>query len=139
MSEDGREMFNYTGVCKFCGQMQTIQSAHVWPQHVIDEHVTRKCDCEEAKKYNRRMEAKEGAEKAVEKLFGPESKLQIKYGIELNRDLEAFMLEVVALISDGKLYSCTIEEGRVKIRIAITGDGNIKLKWTYSESEEEKT
>ena len=138
MSEAKQEMFSYTGACRFCGQMKTIQSAHVWPAEVIDEHVTRQCECDEAQKYNRRMEAKEGAEKAVEKLFGDTSRLQIRYGIQLNEDLKEFMLEVVGLISDGKLYSCSIDEGSVKIRIWITADDRIKLKWTYSTSEEEK-
>ena len=43
-----KDLFSYTGVCRFCGQMKTIQSAHVWPEHVIDEEVTRQCDCTEA-------------------------------------------------------------------------------------------
>lgn len=137
MNEAG-EMFSYTGVCRFCGQMKTIQSSHVWPEHVIDEHITRECECEEARKYNRRMEAKKNADKAVEKLFGEDSKLSMRYGVKLADDLKDFMLNVVALISEGKLYSCSIDEGRVKIRIAITGTGIIKLKWVYSESEEEK-
>lgn len=136
MNEAG-EMFSYTGVCRFCGQMKIIQSAHVWPQHVIDEHVTQECDCKDAEKYSRRMEAKKNADKAVEKLFGEDSKLSMRYGVKLADDLKDFMLNVVALISEGKLYSCSIDEGRVKIRIAITGTGIIKLKWVYSESEEE--
>ena len=138
MNEDGMELFTYTGACRFCGQMKTIQSSHVWPEHVIDEHITRECECEEARKYNRRMEAKENAEKAVEKLFGDTSRLQTRYGIQLDEGLKEFMLEVVSLISEGRLYSCVIDEGRVKIRIAITGEGMIRLKWTYSTSEEEK-
>lgn len=36
-----KDLFSYTGVCRFCGQMKTIQSAHAWPEHVIDEEVTR--------------------------------------------------------------------------------------------------
>ena len=81
---------------------------------------------------------RKGRKKAVEKLFGDTSRLQIRYGIQLNEDLKEFMLEVVGLISDGKLYSCSIDEGNVKIRIWITADDRIKLKWTYSTSEEEK-
>lgn len=133
-----QELFSYTGACRFCGQMKTIQSAHVWPHHVIDEEVTRQCDCDEAKKYARRMKAKKNADKAVEKLFGEDSKLSMRYGVKLADDLKDFMLNVVEMISEGKLYSCSIDEGHVKIRIAITGNGIIKLKWVYSESEEEK-
>ena len=133
-----QELFSYTGACRFCGQMKTIQSAHVWPHHVIDEEVTRQCDCDEAKKYTRRMKAKKNADKAVEKLFGEDSKLSMRYGVKLADDLKDFMLNVVEMISEGKLYSCSIDEGHVKIRIAITGNGIIKLKWVYSESEEEK-
>jgi len=133
-----KDLFSYTGVCRFCGQMKTIQSAHAWPEHVIDEEVTRQCDCTEARKYVRREEAKKNAEKAVEKLFGEQSKLKLLYGVELAEDLQDFMLQVVGMISDGKLYSCSVDEGRVKIRIAMNANGVIKLRWTYSASEEEK-
>lgn len=133
-----KDLFSYTGVCRFCGQMKTIQSAHAWPEHVIDEEVTRQCDCTEARKYARREEAKKNAEKAVEKLFGEQSKLKLLYGVELAEDLQDFMLQVVGMISDGKLYSCSMDEGRVKIRIAMNANGVIKLRWTYSASEEEK-
>ena len=139
MSEKSeQEMFSYTGACRFCGQMRTIQSAHVWPPQVIDDYVTKECSCDEATRYARRMEAKENAEKAVENLFGEKSKLKVRYGISLDEGLKEFMLEVVGMISEGKLLRCSIDEGRVKIRISAQGDGGIKLKWTYSASEEEK-
>lgn len=74
----------------------------------------------------------------MEKLFGEQSKLKLLYGVELAEDLQDFMLQVVGMISDGKLYSCSMDEGRVKIRIAMNANGVIKLRWTYSASEEEK-
>lgn len=138
MSEGSRELFDYTGACRFCGQMKTIRSAHAWPAHVIDEQVTKECTCDEAVKYARRMEAKKNAEKAVENLFGENSKLKVRYGISLDEGLKEFILEVVGMISGGKLLRCSIDEGHVKITIALQGDGRIKLKWTYSTSEEKK-
>lgn len=131
-------METQTGTCRFCGQMKTIRTAELWTQEDVDEHVTRACSCYEAREYDRRMKAKENAEKAVENLFGEESKLVKQFEVELDEDLKRFLLEMIELISEGKLFSCSIDEGRVKIRVAVTGSGVIKLKCTYKHSEEDK-
>lgn len=141
--EEVREMpeglTEQTGACRFCGQMKMFHLNMPWSDEKLNEAATRECDCDAAKAYVRRMEAKEKAEKAIERLFGEASRLWIKYRVKLDETLKEYLLEGVALISDGVAYSFTIDEGRVKIRLAMTQSGDIKVKWTYTDTEEEKS
>ena len=125
-----------TGACRYCGQMKIYTTSIPWSDERLNEAATRECDCEDGKRYAKRMETKEKAEKAAHALFSENSKLQICYHVRLDKSLEDFMIEVVNMISDGKLYKCSIDEGRVKIRIWMNAKGEIKLKWTYTDEEE---
>lgn len=37
-----------TGECKYCKQMKSIEVPDNWDEEVVNEEVTRKCNCEEA-------------------------------------------------------------------------------------------
>lgn len=124
------------GACRYCGQMKVYTTNMPWSDEKLNEAATRECECEDGKRYAKRMETKEKAEKAAHALFSESSKLQRRYHVCLDPSLEDFMIEVVNMISDGKLYKCAIDEGRVKIRIWLTAKGEIKLKWTYTDEEE---
>ena len=139
--EEARELpeglIKQTGACRFCGQMKMYTTSMPWSDEKLNEAATRECDCEDAKRYAKRMETKEKAENAARALFSENSKLQRRYHVCLDKGLEEFMIEIVNMISEGKLCKCTIDEGRVRIRIWLTAKGEIKLKWIYTDEEEE--
>lgn len=128
------------GSCRFCGQMKMYQTNkdYPWSEERLTEAATRECDCEEAKKYTRLVEAREKAINTITRLFDKSGKLYIRYRIELDEALKEFMLEVVNMLTQGKLYRCQIDEGRVMIRIWMKVNGDIGVKWTYKDEEEEK-
>ena len=63
--EEGREMpegvESQTGYCRFCGQGGVVHTMMGWGRDEVNEAVTCRCQCEEAKKY---AESKERVQKA---------------------------------------------------------------------------
>lgn len=62
--EEGREMpegvESQTGYCRFCGQGGVVHTMMGWGRDEVNEAVTCRCQCEEAKKY---AESKERVQK----------------------------------------------------------------------------
>ena len=71
--EEGREMpegvESQTGYCRFCGQGGVVHTMMGWGQDEVNEAVTCRCQCKEAKKYAESKERVQKAKSRIEELF----------------------------------------------------------------------
>lgn len=125
-----------TGYCRFCGQSGIVYpiDGTQWGQVEIDEAVTCKCSCEEARKYAESKNRVEKAKKRIEELFGSKSESPVEYGVL------SLILDSVDAIEAGTMKGITIEIGKgVKGKVFKMAKESIKVersevsKRTYEE------
>lgn len=142
MEEEPREMpdglIQQTGACRYCGQIRAFHVARAWSQEDLDEEATLTCGCFESQTYRTRKESYKNAEEIIEKLFTEGNRLRWMYRIELDPALKPLLMQGLDQVAAGIITGMTVNEGRVDIRIWITGSGQIKIKWTYKDMEEAK-
>lgn len=111
------------GTCRFCGQQLMIENGDDMTDPQREEHATRNCDCDEAKKYQEAALRRDVAKKRANELFGegagefaqPEDMLQlIKAGVDMVCDKKA------------KQVSITINTG-LKCRIMQMAKDKVKI------------
>ena len=69
-------MTNTTGTCKYCGQLKAIEIPDDYTPEMIDEEVTKNCDCPGAKAAAKVEENITYAEASLEQLFEDKEKLE---------------------------------------------------------------
>ena len=58
------------GSCKFCNQVMPIETSGLAREEDLNEWVTEKCDCANAKVYVKRKKSLEGAKEKIKQFFG---------------------------------------------------------------------
>lgn len=101
--EEPREMPDgveaQTGTCRFCGQAGIIHTITPWSQEKVDEEVTCKCDCDQAKKYAESKERVQKAKNRITELFGSSAEKPVDEAV-VN-----IMLDVLVINEDGNVVS----------------------------------
>ena len=125
-TKDGMAMTEeYTGVCRFCGQMKTgtLPVGMEWTQEDIDEYVAETCDCAESAIYSRKKKQKEVAMRQIELLFGKDSDM------EQEEDIMILLRGGAISMVEGKLQKLSIDiNAQIKARMSMTSKGKIKIE-----------
>ena len=111
------------GYCKFCGQSRMVEDAAV----NVDECATLHCTCEDARKYQYKMQQYEAAKNMIDNYVGADAPIR---GLLL--DMVKSLQEKTSLKHSVKLNK------RIKMDLSITGDGEIKIKRTITDTDEER-
>lgn len=115
-----------TGVCKYCGQIMTLQVPESFSQDVIDEEATRKCSCPEAVAETKMNESITNAEGAIKEFFAE------REGLE---DLEDLLMSAVVPLAKGRISKVSIAKGGYVGTMKPGKEGiKISLKYTTEES-----
>lgn len=115
-----------TGVCKYCGQIMTLQVPESFSQDVIDEEATRKCSCPEAIAETKMNESIANAEGAIKEFFAE------REGLE---DLEYLLKSAVVPLAKGRISKVSIAKGGYVGTMKPGKEGiKISLKYTTEES-----
>ncbi len=127
--EEGREMpegvESQTGYCHFCGQGGVVHTMIGWCQDEVNEAVTCRCQCEEAKKYAESKERVQKAKSRIEELFSSTAEKPIDQGV-VN-----IMSRAVDAIEEKAMKGITIDVGQgIKARVSRMAKGSIKVERT---------
>lgn len=129
MQEEGQEMpdgvESQTGYCRFCGQAGIIRPLKHWSQEDVDEAVTCRCECDEAKKYAESKERVQKAKNRITELFGTHAERPI------DQDVVTVMLNVVDAIEARHMKGITIDVGQgVRAKVSKMAKESIKVERT---------
>lgn len=129
MQEEGQEMpdgvESQTGYCRFCGQAGMVHALSGWDQDQVDEAVTRKCECDEAKKYAESKERVLKAKNRITELFGSGAERPI------DQNVVTVMLNVVDAIEARSMKGITIDVGQgVRAKVSKMAKESIKVERT---------
>lgn len=129
MQEEGQEMpdgvESQTGYCRFCGQAGMVHTLSGWSQEQVDEAVTCKCECDEAKKYAESKERVQKAKNRITELFGSQAERPIDQGVV------TIMLDVVDAIEARNMKGITIDVGQgVRAKVSKMAKESIKVERT---------
>ena len=111
-----------TGVCKYCGQIATLQVPESFAQDVIDEEATRKCSCPEAQAAERQQAMIASAEGMIKEFF------RDREGMDTIKDL---LLRAVEPIARGEIGAISISRGGYT-GIMKSGKDTIKVSLKYT-------
>lgn len=136
--EEGREMpegvESQTGYCRFCGQGGVVHTMMGWGQDEVNEAVTCRCQCEEAKKYAESKERVQKAKSRIEELFSSTAEKPI------DQSVVNIMFRAVDAIEEKAMKGITIDVGQgIKARVSKMAKESIKVersevqKKTYEE------
>lgn len=116
----------YTGTCRFCGQMGTVNALPGWDVSQVNESVTCRCQCEKAKEYTKQKEQVQKAKARITEVFGPAAG-----GQALDKDIVASLYSFVDMIAEKKMQAVTLDIGRgLKARVSRMAKGSIKVERT---------
>lgn len=129
MQDEGQEMpdgaESQTGYCRFCGQAGMVHALREWSQDQVDEAVTCKCECDEAKKYAESKERVQKAKSRITELFGSSAERPI------DQDVVTVMLDVVDAIEARAMKGITIDVGQgVRAKVSKMAKESIKVERT---------
>lgn len=136
--EEGREMpegvESQTGYCRFCGQGGVVHTMMGWGRDEVNEAVTCRCQCEEAKKYAESKEWVQKAKNRIEELFSSTAEKPI------DQSVVNIMFRAVDAIEEKAMKGITIDVGQgIKARVSKMAKESIKVersevqKKTYEE------
>lgn len=130
--EDGEErelpegLEAYTGTCRFCGQMGTVNNLPGKSREEVDELVTCCCQCDKAEEYAKQKEQVQNAKDRVVELFGRAAGKKA-----LNEAVVENLISFVDIIAEKKMQSVTVDMGRgLKARVSRMAKGSIKVERT---------
>lgn len=108
-------MKNYEGVCRFCGQVQTVQADS---QEEADRIATLSCNCDKAEAYRR----KEDLLELINQTCGD---LPRESGFESLPERQVHAIRVIGeLVADGDLQKATIDVADSRCMIGKHKDGS---------------
>lgn len=114
-----------SGTCRYCGQVMTIKVPDSYTPHDVDEEVTKRCSCPEAKVIAERESAINLAESEIKEFFKNRGDLG---------DIKDMLLKTVRPIAEHKLNSVTIKKAEYKIAIK-NGKKGVKANITQTISD----
>ena len=114
-----------TGVCKYCGQIMTLQVPEAFTQETIDEEATKKCSCPEAIAETRLSENIANTEGAIRDFFKDKKELEV---------LEEMLLSSVVPIAKGQISKVAIAKGGY-VGTMKPGKEGIKISLEYTTEE----
>lgn len=114
----------YTGTCKFCGQMGTANGKAGLSEAEVNELITCHCGCEKAKEYAKQKEQIQKAR--IAETFGPAAGEKA-----LDESIVENLVSFVDIIAQKKMQSVTVDMGRgLKARVSRVAKGSIKVERT---------
>lgn len=117
----------YTGTCRFCGQMGTATGKAGLSEMEINELVTCRCGCDKAKEYAKQKEQIQKAKARIAETFGPAAGEEKALDEAIVNNLISF----VDIIAEKKMQSVTVDIGRgLKARVSRMAKGSIKVERT---------
>ena len=117
-----------TGVCKYCGQIMTLEVPESFTQDDIDQEVEKKCSCPEAKAFWKIEGNIACTESTIREFF------KDKEGMDAIQNL---LLNATRPLAEGKIGKITITKGGYTGSMKPTKDGiKISLKYTTEDSVE---
>lgn len=125
--EEGREMpegvESQTGYCRFCGQGGVVHTMMGWGQDEVNEAVTCRCQCEEAKKYAESKERVQKAKSRIEELFSSTAEKPI------DQSVVNIMFRAVDAIEEKAMKGITVDVGQgIKARVSKMAKESIKVE-----------
>lgn len=129
-------------VCRFCGQA-FVPNDEDAPEGVRLDNGTSKCDCEEAKKWNRRRSFIASAQDKLNEVFkykfNEVTEKEILNKSEGENVICAYLQDIIPFMVDGEIPSITLKiKGTGKISMTVASDGQIKIKRSVSSAIEQK-
>lgn len=123
---DNESIVEYTGTCRFCGQMGTVDARAGLTEAEINDLVTCHCGCDKANEYAKQKEQVQKAKARILETFGSEAgQKALDYRIVEN------LLSFVDIIAEKKMQSVTVDMGRgLKARVSRMAKGSIKVERT---------
>ena len=118
------EVLKMTGVCKFCGQTSVIDAPEGTSYERAAEIATMQCNCKDALSYQHRISSEKQAEDYVE-----------QWSNEKAERMDA-LKAIIRAISHREIKKATIKFENITITIS-DSNGEIKIKKTYTDSEED--
>lgn len=116
----------YTGTCRFCGQMGTVNALPGWSEEQVNESVTCRCQCDKAKEYAKQKEQIQKAKARIAEAFGPAAGEKA-----LDEAIVANLVSFVDIIAEKKMQAVTVDMGRgLKARVSRMAKGSIKVERT---------
>ena len=112
-------MKNYEGVCRFCGQVQTVQASS---QEEANEIATLSCNCDEAEAYRRREELMTLIDNTCQEL--PEDCRFVNMSIGQLKALR----DLGSMVADGFIMKATIDIADSRCMINRKKDGSFTFR-----------
>jgi hypothetical protein len=112
-------MKNYEGVCRFCGQVQTVQASS---QEEANEIATLSCNCDEAEAYRRREELMTLIDSTCQDL--PEDCGFVNMSVGQIKALRA----LGSMVADGFIMKATIDIADSRCMINRKKDGSFTFR-----------
>lgn len=125
--EEDREMpegvESQTGYCRFCGQGGVVHTLMGWDQNAVNEEVTCRCQCEEAKEYVKSKERVGKAKSRIKELFSSTSEKPI------DQDVVSIMFSAVDAIEAKAMKGIIIDVGQgIKAKVSKMAKESIKVE-----------
>ena len=120
-----------TGSCRFCGQQLIVQDSEEMTAPQLEEAVTMRCDCDDAKAYQETAQRRDKAKQRVKELFGEGAQNYRQPDVMLET-----MYKAVDMICDkqAKQFVFTIRTG-LRCRIMQMAKDKIKVVREVSSNE----
>jgi len=108
-----------TGACKYCGQIATIEVPKRFTQQEIDEEVTKKCDCPEAKAITKQQEMIASAEGMIKDFFKDREGMDAIKLLLLSAVEPIAKREIGAISISKGSYTGTMKPGKDTIKVSL--------------------
>lgn len=116
------------GACIFCGQTSILKVPESYNQEDVNNEVTKRCDCIDAKVYTKREERIAGAERAIKDLFKDLPTLE---------DIKEYLISAARPVAENKFSKITISKGKYTASMKPGKEAlKISLKYTDEQTQE---
>lgn len=120
-----RTVSEHTGICRYCGQIRMITAPDGLSGEDYNELATEECECNEAQIQRNRRAKMEAAGLWAKNIFS-----------QNNGQLQLMFCAIKATF-DGSVDYVTIKIGKNTHKVDVDGDGMIRIKTAYRDSNEE--
>lgn len=108
----------FEGVCRFCGQIQTVEAAD---QHQADNIATYQCTCPDGSRARRIYKLEEN----IDAICGQGAE---EYGLEpVDKDVQMVLNEIGGLAMADRLQSASININDTVVKIIVNTKGAVKV------------
>lgn len=124
--QQGGHFREYTGTCKFCGQMVQASGKEGLSQAEVEELATCRCGCEKSQEYAKQKEQIQKAKARIAETFGSGAGEKA-----LPEAIVSNLVSFVDIIAEKKMQAVTVDLGRgLKARVSRMAKGSIKVERT---------